>query len=88
MNVISNVFVSPGATEFIRQGVAKASRVGPLVAHGQVHVGEGNDWVEGVRQARGGRRHRRRDQRRARAQEGGRWIRYGEDAALFLVSCK
>lgn len=63
-------FTCPGATEPDRQGVAEAARAGALLAHRQVHAGEGHDRVQGLRHARGGRRHRRRYQRRTGAQKG------------------
>ncbi len=63
---LSDAGVAAGA----RQGVAEAARVGAIVPAGQVHAGEGHHRVAHHREPRGGRRHRGRNQRRTRAQEG------------------
>lgn len=50
--------------------MADAPGAGTLVAHGQIHAGQGHDRVQVQRNAGGRRRDRGRHQRRARAQEG------------------
>ena len=66
-----------GFTGGIRQDLAEVTGAGAVVAAGQVHAGQGDHRVAHHGEPRGGRRHRRRNQRRTRSQEGRRRIRNG-----------
>ena len=60
-----------------RSDMAALARARALLAPGQVRAGEEHHQLEAQPEPRGGRRHRRRHQRRTGAQEGRRRLRHG-----------
>ena len=66
-----------GFTGRIGQDLAEVTGAGAVVAAGQVHARQGDHRVAHYGEPRGGRRHRGRNQRRTRSQEGRRRIRHG-----------